>query len=235
MTQVSHCLITRPEPAASALAKQVTAMGFAVCVSPLITYRDVSVSIDLDSYGGVILSSAAAVPALIRLANSAVHQVYAVGPKTAEAARGAGFQVIEGAGDAQALIQCVQAAAPQSPLIHLRGDHSIGDIASKLSAGGIETDECVVYQQLEGRLSPSAQALLCGDSPVILPLYSPRSAAILTQGVAPKAPVVPVFLSHAVQQSYDWPLPKSARVAAQPNGAAMLDTLRHVASQQRAG
>jgi uroporphyrinogen-III synthase len=104
---------------------------------------------------------------------------FAVGDATRDAAMNAGFVVHSADGDADALIALIRDSNAKGPLIHLRGVHSRGNIAARLTFAGIKTDESVIYDQPELPLNADAIQAIEGKQPVVAPLFSPRTAALL--------------------------------------------------------
>jgi len=238
MTQAAPptCLITRPEPEASRFAERIRAeLGLTTVVNPMMRYAYPDLSIEIDTYAGVILTSSAALQVLDAADPDRKQHVYAVGAKTGAAAAALGFQVTTGPGDAAGLIDMILRENTQGPLIHLRGQHTRGDVAQLLTESGVKTEEVIVYQQLECDLSDQARRLLSGEAPVILPLFSPRSADIFARSAPFAAPVHVVAMSNAVAQSAAGFATAAIRVADTPDAAAMLDAVKDVAAQQSAG
>lgn len=134
-----------------------------------------------------------------------------VGPRTAALAREAGFDVAEGPGDAQGLLPLI--AASPVPLIHPHGRH----VAQTLSVEGIE-----VYDQRPLPLTDQALRLLAGDGTVVLPLFSPRSARLLSQaiGTGVAAPLWLVAISESALGAWGGP-PAPFRIAERPDAEAM--------------
>ena len=230
------CLITRPEPEAGPFAERVEQeLGLETVVSPLMKYVYPKLSIQIDSFQGVILTSAAAVPALTALNVPSSMPIYAVGAKTAHVAGSSGFDAVAGPGDAQGLINFLAGRDVAGPLIHLRGAHTRGDVAKNLTSRGIKTSEMVVYQQLEADLNAAAKRALAGERPVVVPLFSPRTADILARSAPFSAPIHIVAMSDAVAQSCARFATAAIRVADTPDAAAMLQGVKDVASQHGAG
>jgi uroporphyrinogen-III synthase len=92
-------------------------------------------------------------------------------------------------------------------MLHLRGTHAAADIVGALRTTGIEACEAVLYAQRALPLSDAARACLAGAAPVIAPVFSPRSAALLMAETPTRAPLVILAISAAA----------AARV---PDGAA---------------
>ncbi|MCF3973656.1 uroporphyrinogen-III synthase [Paracoccus salsus] len=135
---------------------------------------------------------------------------FCVGSHTAEAARKAGFDVIQGPGDAAGLAALIPDRTMR--LVHPHGTH----LARRLPVEGM-----VVYDQVQWPLSNEATRLLAGDDPVIVPLFSPRSARLLADAVrSPRAPLWVAALSGAVLEMWDSPSDR-AITAASPDADAL--------------
>ena len=65
---------------------------------------------------------------------------------------------------------------PDGQLVHLRGQHTRGDVALRLSKGGVTCDDVVVYDQVAQVFTQEARDILGGEDCVIAPLFSPRTA-----------------------------------------------------------
>ena len=213
-------LLTRPEADSRRFAARVAALAGSarVVVSPLL---EIAAMGPPAPPGGVpVFTSAAAVP-LAGPGGGA--RAWCVGPRTAEAARAAGWAPREGGGDAGALVAAMLASGDPGPFVHLRGAHARGCVAERLRAGGRAAAERVVYDQRAVPLSPEALEALGGGGRVVAPLFSPRSAALLVAGAGnPGAPPRVVAMSVAVAEvarAAGWP----ARVAARADAGAMAE------------
>ncbi|MDO5706528.1 MAG: uroporphyrinogen-III synthase, partial [Paracoccus sp. (in: a-proteobacteria)] len=190
-------LLTRPDADSRRFADQLAAdadtSALPVLIAPLM--RIVPLPHDpaaLEAARGLLFTSAQAVP----FAGAGRGRIaYCVGGHTAGAARAAGFDVIEGPGDAAGLAPIVATATV--PLVHPRGRY----LARDLGAQGV-----IVYDQEQLPPEPTALDLLAGDAPVILPLFSPRSAR-LAAGMAQgsRAPLWIAPISVAARQAWDGP------------------------------
>lgn len=138
-----------------------------------------------------------------------------VGGHTAHVALQAGFDVRTGNGFAEGLLPLIAAAGV--PLIHPHGRH----LARALPVPGM-----VVYDQQPQPLTARAQALLANDAPIVLPLFSPRSARLVADSVrGSRAPLWPVAISAAVLAAWDAPVSGHA-VADAPDAGAMAAAVR---------
>lgn len=138
-----------------------------------------------------------------------------VGERTGQVARDAGFAVIQGAGTAVSLAPLI--AASPVPLVHPHGRH----LAQRLAVPGV-----VVYDQRPQPLTARARAALMGARPVVVPVYSPRSARLLAKMAAgARAPLWLVAISDAAAAAWTAPAARRA-VADQPSGRAMDAAIR---------
>jgi len=148
-------LVTRPHPDNEATAHALRARGFEVALAPMLRFEPIASSDDLDAdYGAVIVTSANALRAIeTRLAQSALLELplFAVGERTASAARSLGFaEVISAEGDASALRDRVLASAKrlkkERPLLYLAGADLSRDLASELGAKGLNVVTVTTYR-----------------------------------------------------------------------------------------
>ena len=191
-------VMTRPRAAAerfvSALAEPVRA-ELQVVIAPLVEIAPTGLEPDLSDARGVILTSANGVS---HAPEGQGLPAYCVGPRTAEAARARGWHVIRTEPNAAELLKVLQAEPIPGPLVHLCGRHRRGEIAATLSAAGIPVTEQVLYDQ--PLQPPSARMLraFAGEVPVILPLFSPRTAAHLAAQITSALGTNVLAMSEAV-------------------------------------
>src|ERR1039458_1004556 len=109
-------LVTRPHPDGEATAAALRGRGLEVLRAPMLRFEPVAFHDDLDAnYGAVIVTSANALRGIEpHLAGSRLLKLplFAVGGRTADAARSAGFdRVISAQGDAAGLRDSIVASA----------------------------------------------------------------------------------------------------------------------------
>lgn len=219
-------LLTRPRAQGDRFAAQLAerfGAGLLPVPSPLIAPVFLRPAIPPRRYSAVILTSetgaaSATAPGLPRRA-------YCVGDRTAQAAQAAGFQPLSAKGDAAALLALIRSSGDPGPFLHLRGADSRGDIAATLSAAGMPTDEVITYDQRPQPLTSEARALLSGTDPVILPLFSPRTAEILVAQGPFTAPLWLAALSPAVAEAAAPLRPARCTIAGEPNADALLTAI----------
>lgn len=228
-------ILTRPAAQGDRFAADLRArFGDAVDVilSPLIAPVFPAVTLPDGDFRAVILTSETGAQAAARLPG-VMRAAWCVGDRTAEAARSLGFDARSAAGDADALVAAVLASGEPGPLIHLRGRDSRGEVASRLTAAGLPTAERVVYAQEAQPLTDAARAVLQSDAPVIVPLFSPRTAQLFA-ATHPKAPLYIAALSPAVAAGLGDLACQRMTFADHPDAKAMLQALVPLIAAARA-
>ncbi len=217
-------ILTRPAAQSESFAADIAARWdgpLYIVQSPLIEIVPLQVSCDHPD--AVVFTSANGVSAAKRFGLPDGLTAWCVGTKTADVARAAGFAPIIGPGDADGLVADIIAAKPAGRLAHIRGRHARGDVCARLIQAGVNCKDVVAYDQQEQPLSDLAKSALSGTMPLIFPLFSPRTAAILSKQGPFAAPIHAVALSQAVAEALATELVDSLSVAPVPDAAAMLD------------
>lgn len=228
-------LLTRPAAQADRFAAEMAErFGAALrpVASPLMAPVFLQPDLPVEPCAAVILTSETGVEAALRLRRAGAalpDRALCVGDRTAAAARAAGFDAISAAGDAEALIALIlgdgKTRGADAPLVHLRGREARGDIAPRLTAAGVPTRSAIVYAQEEVALSEEARALLDGGAPVLMPIFSPRSAQLLAGQGPFAAPLWIASMSPAVARAAMGLTPERHVTAARPESGAMLDAI----------
>jgi uroporphyrinogen-III synthase len=225
-------LLTRPALQSQRFAQALQARlpSVQVMMSPLMQTEWLHPPLPALAFGALILTSETGAEAAGRLWATGTplpETAFCVGPRTADTARAAGFQAISADGDVHALAALIRAANPQSPLLHIRGEDVAGNLSKILENSGITTHSAILYAQRPCPLSPAAFTLLQAESPVLVPLFSPRSAQILAQALPPdtKAPLWIVAISPAAATAAQALTPAQLTVAPHPDGGNMLHTV----------
>ena len=174
-------LITRPQEDAAAIAQLLRTRGHVPIIAPLM---DVLVregpELSLEGVQALLATSANGVRALARRTPRRDVAVYAVGPQTAETARGAGFKnVFSAEGDATALVEFVaeRADPAKGQLLHAAGAETAGRVKQALQAKGFTVENVVLYDAAPVAKLPENALLTLQDGTLdgVL-LFSPRSA-----------------------------------------------------------
>jgi len=198
-----YLLMTRPRAASERFVAQLptrTRSRVTVIHSPLLDIRPLPVQVVTTGMRGVIFTSANAVNAAVSLGVSRALPAFCVGPATTDTAKGAGWEARMVGATAEELVAAILQLRPETPLLHLRGEHSRGDIANRLTELGITTLEQAVYQQRLLPLTPEARAAAAGTDPVIAPIFSPRTARQFADVWPGHAPLWLVAISEATAE-----------------------------------
>lgn len=193
-------LLTRPKAASVNLAAtlHVALPESRIVISPLISLNYLNPTPDFSRYAALVVTSSNAIDALGAQSIPHGYPCYAVGHKTAQAAQALGFEAHSANGDASDLVRLIVAQHKSGPLLHIHGRHTRGDVAQRLQHYGIHCETLIAYDQKALTLSQDAQSLLEREIPLILPLFSPRTAQIfLDQAQIPMGSTV-LGMSNAV-------------------------------------
>lgn len=221
-------LLTRPRAASERFA--VLLPGLEVIIAPLMEIVGTGADIELAGIAGLILTSEAVIPFLPATDLPA----FCVGPRTTEAARAAGLDARQAGRDAETLVERLLADRPPAPLLHIHGLHQRGDVATRLTDGGLPCGAVVAYDQRA--LAPDARfrAALARDR-LLVPLFSPRSAGLFAQAAKGPGfgPDTRLFaLSNAVMDALPLDLRRHAATIAAPNGGEMARALQAAAMRR---
>jgi uroporphyrinogen-III synthase len=227
-------LLTRPDGAARRFLADCEAAAGAplpAILSPVMEIRPVEVHLAQRPAALILTSENGASRAgQLKLAPL---DAWCVGPRTTAVARARGFSARDAGPDAEALLRALLLERPPGLLLHLRGIHARGDLARRLRDNGLEVTEAVAYRQDAQFPTSEARAALDGAGPLVVPLFSPRSAALLAAW-GPRAPLHVLAMSDAIAEAAAEHLqPRSLARLAAPSGPAMvaatLDRLRGLA------
>jgi uroporphyrinogen-III synthase len=168
-------LVTRPQPRATQTAADLRARGHEPIVAPLFQIEILSkVDPKAAEWAAILLTSANALAGILKSAGRSAWRgvpVFAVGDRTAQAARDSGFtNVTSAAGNVNDLISMVAAQLkPPARLLYLAGDKRTGDLAGALQAKNFDVDTVVVYRSLIAPVLPEpAAAALAGEIDAVL-------------------------------------------------------------------
>ena len=158
-------VVTRPETDGERTAVALRGQGHEVLLAPLM--RIEALPADLTgAWGAVVVTSGNAPIALAgNPARGALLKLplYAVGRRSADAARAAGFaNVTSAGGDVRDLVTLVaeRAADAKAPLLYLAGEDRAADLVDELAAHGIAAEMRVVYRAVTAPYPPALLAAL---------------------------------------------------------------------------
>ncbi|SLN42569.1 uroporphyrinogen-III synthase [Ruegeria meonggei] len=199
-----YLLMTRPRAASERFVAQLPTRirsRVQVIYSPILEIRPLSVQVDTAGVRGLIFTSANAVNAAASLDVARDLPAFCVGPVTTGTAKGAGWNAQMVGATAEELVAFLLKDRPDSPLLHLRGEYSRGNIAERLTESGLTTREQPVYQQHLLPLTSEATVAAGGETPIIAPLFSPRTARHFADIWVGSAPLWLAAISDATAES----------------------------------
>jgi uroporphyrinogen-III synthase len=234
-------LVTRPEPDNQVTAATLQQRGFDVLLAPLLQFEPLPFRSD-DSVqpAGVIATSANALRAIANhpLRDGLIElPLFAVGARTAEAARTLGFaNVLSADGDVAALrrliVGSLTKAARKAPLLRLAGSDAAGDIAADLASDAIAVATLTVYRMIPiNRFPDDVRTAFAAHAIEAVLHYSPRSAAAFVAAVRDGGleiaglAVLQICMSDAVARILREAGAPRLVVAASPQETAMIDAL----------
>ena len=226
-------VVTRPQADGERTAAALEALGHEVLVAPLMRVEPVAVDL-AGTWSAIAVTSANALQAIGATAGRMkTLPVFAVGERSAETARLAGFAEVSSAnGDIKDLARMIAARAggTKASLLYLAGEDRAGDFIAQLAAHGIDAEMKVVYRTVAEVFPPVlAAALEAGDVDAVLH-FSRRSAELFVEGArvsgvaGPAEDVRHLCLSAQVAE----PLAGASRiaVAVRPEEVALIALLR---------
>ncbi|MDW4549105.1 uroporphyrinogen-III synthase [Defluviimonas sp. D31] len=232
-------LLTRPEAQSRRFSdafRDRFGADWPVILSPLTAIRPLDPGPLPDGDRDLVFTSENAVAAFARLAPRRGARAWCVGTRTEEAAREAGFATRIGPGDAEGLARTITASGETARLLWPRPVHAARDVAEMLNSAGIDTVSALVYEQISCPANNAATAALRGTSPVLLPLFSPRSARLAATAFAiAEAPLWIAAMSPAVAEAAAALSPQGLRIARTPDAPAMLDALDALIAAAKTG
>ncbi|WP_406735829.1 uroporphyrinogen-III synthase [Thioclava sp. GXIMD4215] len=224
-------LLTRPAEANARFLAALRAAGVtlpALC-SPLIEIEPLPPA-NCPEGDLVFTSQQAVAPFAAAFPRMQGRRAWCVGARTAEVARQAGYAVRVGAGQAKALEQQILAEGGAGPFVHVCGDHLAHDLVGGLLAAGRQAFALQVYRQVPQRPTRQALALLSGETPVLVPVFSPRTAQIFTKYLPENhAPLYLGAISTTVARQLAAVANAHIEVSRETSSAAMVELLKRLA------
>jgi uroporphyrinogen-III synthase len=175
-------LVTRPAPDNASTAEALRARGHDVMLAPVLRVApEANADLGVGPWAAVLITSANAARAVADHPRKEIClrvPAFAVGRRSAEAARAAGFvEVVSADGDASDLARLVAARAPNHPLLWLAGEDRAGDLAGALAPHGIAVHTVTIYRAVaETALPAEVRDALAGGALDGVLHYSRRSA-----------------------------------------------------------
>lgn len=186
---MARVLVTRPEPGATATARRLAAAGHEPVLLPLSEVRALAPALPPPGTADVVAATSANAlrwlppvpPAFL------AGPCYAVGGKTADAARRAGFEDVRAAaGDGAALAAMIASAEPGgATVLYLCGRIRRPEFERALRAAGINVQSAEVYDTAFIEPARAVMALEAERRPLdAVLLYSPATARAMADVMA---------------------------------------------------
>ena len=136
------------------------------------------------------------------------------------------MRAISAGGNADALVDMLVRIRPQGALLHAHGARTQGNVTTRLRTAGIRAESKKIYEQIPVPLSDAARACLESPKPVLLPLFSPRTALLVgNQAGTAIAPLSIAALSQPVAEAWSGPTPRQLVIAERPAAPNMLESI----------
>lgn len=228
MMRQSHApiLLTRPQPQSQRFADQLAGLGRQIVISPLMAAEVMNAPRPIGDFAAVIFTSETAVSVPMQ---NLPKRAYCVGKRTATVARAAGFDAQSADGDWRKLYDLILRDHPAGRLLFLHAAEAARDLPNALNKAGLETVSVPVYCQNPQPLTAQAVQFLQTDSPVILPLFSARSAKLFFAEYGRIQATAPTFIAALSVQVAQGITAARLHIAARPDGPAMVDAVAELA------
>ena len=223
-----HILLTRPERQSQEFAvhlREFFGDRLSITRSPLLTIRPVAATPDLHGVDWILFTSVNSVTTLASLTRKRDIPALCVGERTARSARENGFSAKSADGNVNDLAELATRLAGGSGgvFFYPRGRRVAGDIAGSLREAGMTVRELVVYEQVATLLNEDARKLLASGEPLLLPLFSPRSAELFMQQSVNEdlSSVVVICISENTARALNATRFSEVRIALEPTAAGV--------------
>lgn len=210
-----------------------------VVISPVIDIEHLVITPDLRGVDALVITSQNAITALADQDLPPI-RTYCVGDQTAEAAKAIGLKAISAQGNVRDLVDVIKndrlhdKDRATGRLLHIRGEHIAGDLASALGMSDITLDSVIVYKQVPQKLNDAAIGLLSGADTVIIPIFSPRSGTLLVGQFTGKmtARRIAICLSPSIASQMDPTYFQDIRVSGETSGISLRDCVASCVKEQ---
>jgi uroporphyrinogen-III synthase len=190
--------------------------------SPLIEIRGREADVDIGAQDTAMFTSENG----IRFAPPGEgRRAYCVGTLTTRAAAMKGWDAVCAGVDADGLVAHLMSIKPPGLLHHLSGVHVRGRIPERLREAGFSVEQTPLYDQILLPLTAEAMDCLTQDQPVLVPLFSPRTARHFATMAPRGAELHIVAMSAAVAEAWRQRGRSQVVMAAAPTAQSMLEAI----------
>lgn len=225
--------VTRPQADGERSAAALRARGHDVLLAPLMRVEPMAADLS-GPWSGIVITSANALIALSVPPEFLKLPLFAVGDRSAQAARAAGFTQVEAAGgELRDLVRLIaQQHRRMTPLVYLAGEDRAADLVRALARHRINAEMRVVYRAVIAPFPPALIAALRDRALDAVLHYSKRSAETYlagarAAGIATEALAVRhVCLSAQVAAPLQVADASCVAVAKHPDEASLIELLQ---------
>jgi uroporphyrinogen-III synthase len=232
---IMRVVVTRPQSDGERTAAALRARGHDVLLAPLMRVEPLAANL-AGTWSAVMVTSANAVSAIAgnpARAGLVKLPLFAVGQRSADAARDAGFSNVRSAdGDARDLVRMLvtQRMTVKAPMLYLAGEDRAADLVGELSAHGISAEMRIVYRAVTAPFPPALVAALADGKVDAVLHFSRRSAENYVAGAKDAGIAGPALVVRQLCLSAQVAEPLAAAgqifIAARPDETALMELLQ---------
>ena len=104
---------------------------------------------------------------------------FVVGANTKKIAVSFGYDVLGFSKDQENLLKLIKSKKPTESMVHIRGKHTVGNLCDALKINQFSCLDIIGYNQEPLKIKKQNLQKIHSGRPVILPIFSPRSAELL--------------------------------------------------------
>ena len=111
------------------------------------------------------------------------NKCFVVGANTKKIAVSFGYDVLGFSKDQKNLLKLIKSKKPTESMVHIRGKHTVGNLCDELKRSQFSCLEIIGYKQEPLKIKKQNLQKIYSGRPVILPIFSSRSAKLLQSNV----------------------------------------------------
>lgn len=210
-------LLTRPKAQSERFAMQIDPESAQIVIAPVMEI--IPVQGDFPTCDGeLVVTSENALRTMPATYQQPGRRVWCVGNRTARVATDMGLDAISADGDVNDLYNLLMRRENPQPLLHLTGEHQASPRLRHVPG----LTQIISYHQAALPPDPVVTEYMRGEVPLIVPLFSPRSARLFWKAYpAHQAEVHVVAISAAVAEACTECSATKIVIAARPDGDNM--------------
>jgi uroporphyrinogen-III synthase len=111
------------------------------------------------------------------------NRCFVVGKNTKKIAVNFGYEVLGCSKDQENLLKLIKSKKPKESMVHIRGKHTVGNLCYSLKKREFSCLEIIGYNQEPLKIKKQNLQKIQSGRPVILPIFSSRSAKLLQSNI----------------------------------------------------